>query len=373
MYSNDQVDMKPKMEHLETTVETVAALLGTRRFLPAAIQRDFNWESANCAALYEDIFRLFAEHHLKPGEGEGEETPEDLQTAQLIDDENSDGNDDLGGVAPDIDAPIPRPPQSYLLGPVYLGPRLRGTNEIYDGLQRITSLTIMLSVIRDRLAEHNPDWSNWLHYFVADSEGRWRLTYPEASHGDTGTGHWLREFAQTPGEALKLRQRSDASTPRGRVGGATREFRKLTQDLTQQQLASFAQFVLYNVRMIVVEIEDSQLASQAFVTTNVRGVPLTPVDIVKGRLMDAAGNSENAQAIKESWDRVKETPDLLGFMSAVDFIERRKPQGASPSDRNERISRFEQNRTPTCRLDGETGRIIRQLERHAGSLGGSKV
>ena len=232
------------------------------------------------------------------------------------------------GIASEVDELAPEPPDSYLLGPMYLSRRREdGQQEIFDGLQRITSLTLLIAVLRDRLYEHNPAWADWLHFFIEDGDKGYRLTYPSTSHKDTGTARWLREFGQQRGETLKTRYRAESRNPRGRVSRAIREFRRLTQELSQQHVAGFAQFLLNNVKLIIVEIADPRIASQAFVTSNLRGVPLTAVDILKGRLMDIAGNIDASRMVKESWDRLRQTPDLEGFMSTIDFIERRRQQG----------------------------------------------
>lgn len=312
-------------DELNTSVETVASLLGTRCFQPAAIQRDFNWEAPDCAALFEDIFRIYAEHHVVEAVEPEDASMEGDQTEDAADEEDGDIS---AGLAVETDALAPTAPNSYLLGPMYLGVRREGERqEIFDGLQRITSLTLLISMLRDRLASHNPAWADWLHYFVEDGAMGYRLNYPETSHKETGTARWIREFGQTRGETLKTRYRAESRNPRGRVSRAIREYRRLTEDLSQQHVAGFAQFLLNNVKLIVVEIADSRIASQAFVTSNLRGVPLTSVDILKGRLMDIAGTPDSARTVKESWDRIRQTPDLEGFMTAVDFIERRKQQG----------------------------------------------
>ena len=204
-----------------------------------------------------------------------------------------------------------------------------GVNEVYDGLQRITCLTILFATIRDRLEKKNPKWSDWLHFFIEEKDHGYRLNYPQSSERDTGTARWMREFVQTRGETLKKRHRIESRNPRGRVSRAVREFNRLTSTLSQQDMAHFARFLMTNVSVVVIEIADPRLASQAFVTTNTRGVPLSAVDILKGRIMDIAGDERLAFKAKAMWDGIRQTPDLEGFMSAVDFIERRTQQGPS--------------------------------------------
>ncbi len=306
---------------IATRVETVGSLMGRRLFQPASIQRDFKWEAANCVALFEDIYRVFSAHYDVAEEDDDDNllslSPDDLQTG------------DLSGVAPEIETVIEGPPNAYLLGPMYLAPPKNGVSEVYDGLQRLTSLTILLSVLRDRVSLVSKEWGDWIHGFVEDAQWGYRLTYPVKSHKETGTARWLTELAQKRGESIKFRRNLESNTPRGRVTRAIREFRRLTQDMSATELTAFAEFLMTRVRVVAIQIEDMRLARQAFVTSNQRGVALSAVDILKGVLMDIAGNDDRARQVKDVWDRISTTPDLENFMSAVDYIERREQQGPS--------------------------------------------
>ncbi len=306
---------------IATRVETVGTLMGRRLFQPASIQRDFKWEASNCVALFEDIYRVFSAHYM------GEEDEEELSLPSLSEEDLQ--AEDLSGVAPQIDAIIEGPPNAYLLGPMYLAPPKNGISEVYDGLQRLTSLTILLSVLRDRITQVSTEWGDWLHSFVEDPQWGYRLTYPTKSHKETGTARWLAELAQKRGESIKPRRNLESNTPRGRVTRAIREYRRLTQDMSATELTSFAEFLMTRVRVVAIQISDMRLARQAFVTSNQRGVALSSVDILKGVLMDIAGNDERARQVKDTWDRIATTPDLENFMSAVDYIERREQQGPS--------------------------------------------
>ncbi len=308
---------------LKARIESVGALIGARLFQPAAIQRDFNWEVSDCCALFEDIQRIFNDHISEGVDLLGIEGAPDAPLSDL-----EEGDDvALDGVIDTVEVEARKAPDIYFLGPMYLGLPKGGVSEIFDGLQRITSITILLSVIRDRLQGRNPAWADWLQAFVEDPQYGFRLTYPSGTHRETGTARFLREFAQAPGETSRSRQRIESNNPRGRVARAVREFRRLTDDIDQHELAAFAQFLLNRVMVIVIEIEDPRVASQAFVTSNMRGVPLRPADILKGRLMDIAGNEEGAAQVREAWEAIRQTPDMEGFMSAVDYLERRKQQG----------------------------------------------
>ena len=242
---------------IKSSVETIGELIGTRLFQPAAIQRDFSWETDNCRALFEDIYRVFSAINPQFDYKEVDVGSPDQPGGEV----ETDADIALSGVAPEIDIPIETPPDTYLLGPMYLSPPANGVTQIFDGLQRMTSLTLLLAVMRDRLDETHADWTNWLHAFVEDQNWGYRLTYPSTSHKETVTARWLLEFAQKRGETRRNRQQVEASTPRGRVARAIKVFRHLTHDMPPEEIIAFAAFLMSKVQVVAIELNVDSIFS----------------------------------------------------------------------------------------------------------------
>ena len=111
-------DRKP----IVSSVQTIGEFIGTRKFAPAAIQRDFNWEASNCAELYDDIYRLFSQVHKLESE-QTELGQSDEKNDEALD-EDGEEEQDVGRAAALNEAKKPDPLptlQSYLLGPGLYG------------------------------------------------------------------------------------------------------------------------------------------------------------------------------------------------------------------------------------------------------------
>ena len=126
---------------LSARVLTVEDFFRLGTFAPASVQRDYVWSGQHAEDLFNDIDRAClqlvddpeegGEPHIAVMEGDGDKDESEIlpgAPAWLAD----------GEVAP-----------GYHLGEVTLRRLDPGQFEIFDGLQRATTLTILLSVLRD--------------------------------------------------------------------------------------------------------------------------------------------------------------------------------------------------------------------------------
>src|SRR5262249_32230280 len=171
------------------------------RFVPASVQRDFQWEERQAQELFSDLERVFAAE-------EAQRSDESEAAAE----EGADATIDL---APERDAPereIPGPLQcDYFLGAMVLRPAPEGRWESFDGLQRLTSLTILLCVLRD-LAGATPQGET-LQTLIVDADGEFRLALPSKDQT-------LRDEVQKRGEAGRARRAAPLSDTGGRIRNA---------------------------------------------------------------------------------------------------------------------------------------------------------
>ncbi|MCI4661561.1 MAG: DUF262 domain-containing HNH endonuclease family protein [Neomegalonema sp.] len=226
----------------------------------------------------------------------------------------------------------------YYLGQVilYAGPDAR--IEIFDGLQRLTSLTVLICVLRDLIED--TDWKARLSASIADQQGAWCLVAP-------GNDTTLSELIQRPGEAAKVRYPSrraglsDMGYRILRVQGAVLNGLKLlaggeplnskhegVKEQQQARLVAFARFLLEQVFFTVVHVSDEHLARQIFVSSNARGIRLDPVDILKGRLAEIMEGAQDAALVTQKWDAIRRDAgaDFVELLRCMDAIERAKPQ-----------------------------------------------
>jgi hypothetical protein len=218
---------------------------------------------------------------------------------------------------------------TFFLGSMVLLPKNKADFEIYDGLQRLTTLTILTAVLRD-VIRSDKSLSGRLHKHIELPGGvfkksAFRLALP-------GKDKTLLTLVQPRGEAGKPRtKRSFPSTDVGRrIWRATAFLRDKLGDRDPKQLSRIANFLLDQTHVAVIQATEPLLARHIFITTNLYGVPLERHEVFKGQLLALAGDDDNlTDALQRQWDSLRERVGntLEEFLIAFDMIERRKAQG----------------------------------------------
>lgn len=210
--------------------------------------------------------------------------------------------DDLGSsLDRDTDEP-------YFLGSVVLV-KEKGvaTAEVIDGQQRLTTLTILFSVLRDLAAE--PALRVDIQKFVEEPEVVWdnRPARPRLRLRDRDA-RFFREKVQKDGAVADLIELSD--------NHVTTDAQRLIRDnatALHQTLAAWTDderkrlFVMMASRtfVVVVSTPDLNSAYRIFSVMNSRGLPLTPPDIFKSKVVGAIAEPDRA-AYSELWEDLEE-------------------------------------------------------------------
>jgi hypothetical protein len=282
--------------------------LGT--FAPARVQRDYVWDAAHSEDLLNDVERAGADV-FRTAEDNGE------VRISIADDDHDEENGEPDSSTSLTEGGSDAPPV-YHLGGIVL--RRIGANsfEIFDGLQRATTLTILICLIRDLTA--SPDLRARMNALV-ENGGVCRVTLP----GADGT---LQKEIQADKQTLKNFRREVGARGK-RIRRSRGVFYGYLKSWDQGRLSGFARFLLERTLLVVAETPYADLAGQVFITANRRGLQLTPVDIFKGQLLDIAEGEGATEKIARAWDGLLQIlgDEIEPFLQALDFIKRRDPQG----------------------------------------------
>ena len=239
-------------------------------FEPASVQRDFQWRQEHIGQLLTDLLRSM----------------------------------EAGA-------------EQYFVGPVVIrrdGPRL----VVYDGLQRLTALTIIMCILRDAMEDRQV--AARLETCI-NERARPRLSLPNAEPA-------LSVELQKPGEAIKHRRRHLQSEAAIRVRFAANEMRRRILALKPDIQAALGVYILHHTYMIAVQVRDVDVARQIFVTTNNRGLSLSERDVFKGQLAELASADKHGDAIMDQWREMERSDASLDdFLHALDFRIRRETYG----------------------------------------------
>lgn len=284
----------------------LSEVLKLGRFSPAMVQREFQWTTAEIARLFDDLLGAFDRIGDDPGEEEPEAdtaaaSPARVDHRQVLaprppgaastaaadpaDPALLDDTDDPPPAPPIRLAPrrIGRidPPDCYFLGGLIFWNDGRSDKiTVYDGLQRLTSLTILLCALRD----------GWREPAASDRSTLHTLLYADASGSEADR----RVTFPTPGRTLAAfvggiaPDRTDAASPGDlRMRDAARYFdRRFEDGWPPARRAAFLAFIQRAVRLTVTTTDNHAVAYQMFVGANNRGLPLSVGDGLKGLMAD---------------------------------------------------------------------------------------
>jgi hypothetical protein len=180
--------------------------------------------------------------------------------------------------------------EPYFLGSVVLiqadgGP----VAEVVDGQQRLTTLTILLAVMRDLVTE--PELSRDIHKLVeepavgwADKPARPRLRLREKDAA------FFRKYIQTVDGTTTLLELSDQSVTTDAQRAIRDNAHALSDVLSKwssDRLQDLFKTLGARTFLVTVSTPDLNSAYRIFSVMNARGLPLTPPDIFKARVVGA--------------------------------------------------------------------------------------
>lgn len=208
------------------------------------------------------------------------------------------------------------------LNPYFLGSIVvikedhRPDAEVVDGQQRLTTLTILLSAIRSRLAaETDPalvKFGNGLTAFlyeegnpVLETPDRFRLTLRKQD------ADFFRDHIQKEGQIDKL-----LTLDSGKLSDSQNNIKQNTgilddrlKKLAADKCKRLAQFMIRQCFLVVVSTPDFASAYRIFMVLNNRGLDLSHSDILKSEIIGAIPSATERDMYGSKWE---ETEELLG-------------------------------------------------------------
>lgn len=227
-------------------------------------------------------------------------------------------SDLLGALERDTDEP-------YFLGSIVLvkSPNV-ARSEVIDGQQRITTLTLLLSLLRDLVA--NEELRRSIHDLIEKPAVVWNKqpARPRLKLRPRDN-QFFYDYVQTVGNTAKLIELSD-NIPETDSQWGLRDNAKILHDelvqLSAEQLKDLFLLIAGRAFLVTVSTPDLNSAYRIFSVMNARGLPLFPQDIFKSQVIGAIDEHEK-QHYADRWEHLEESlgrdefGDLFLYIRAI--------------------------------------------------------
>lgn len=240
--------------------------------------------------------------------------------------------DDLLGFLGDSDEPIDEVNPYFLGSIVLIKPEGTPEAEVVDGQQRLTTLAILIAVLREVLPpERNPDRLTKFLYEEGDeftgTKNRYRLTLRDRD------ADFFQRYIQDKGGIKRLVGLKDAilTDSQAHIRDNARLLLNRLEEIPVDRRFRLAQFLVTGCLLVVVSTPDLDSAYRIFSVLNDRGLDLSHTDILKSEIIGRIPEAQQENYNKR-WEDAEEMLGRQAFQELFSHIRmiyrKSKPQGS---------------------------------------------
>lgn len=233
--------------------------------------------------------------------------------------------ENIAQLVTDLQDACHNPSTPYFLGSLILVRDGQTKYQVIDGQQRLVSLSIIISVLRE--LEDDPELIESLNDLIVEPGDKLRgiKAEPRLKLRERDTNFFRMYVQEGDLEGLfDLRDNDIESHAQRNIAINTRQvFDELAKMPTQDRRA-FASYLVNEVTLVIVTTDDLAGAHRIFDVMNMRGVPLTASDVFKARtIAEISPAARNAYASR--WDDIMDplgddAQTLEAFFSDIHLI-----------------------------------------------------
>ena len=219
----------------------------------------------------------------------------------------------------------------YFLGSIVL---IKQPNDplsrVIDGQQRLTTLTILLSVLRDLTTDQPKRFDRGRYIFEKantnrGTQDRFRVLLRPSDRP------FFRKTIQEPGATNSLPDLEALEGSQRRLAANARWYREELERLSEKTRDDLIAYIIQHCYLVVVAVPTAEAARRIFTVLNARGLDLTATDILKAELLDRAGD-EAERALADRWEAIEQATGREGMVELFGHVrmiyEREKPRSA---------------------------------------------
>ena len=176
-------------------------------------------------------------------------------------------------------------------------------SEVVDGQQRLTTLTMLLCVLRD--ISNDDDLDEFIRQAGNEYKGtedRFRLSARQRDRdffeANVQRKNSLEEFLQLDPVAFSDSQMNMYQN--------VKHFHQELVKLDDHNRAELATYVARKCFLVVVSASDGDSARRIFSVMNSRGLDLSPTDVLKADVLDAISDPQSQEEYSDKWEGIEE-------------------------------------------------------------------
>ncbi|WP_137698242.1 DUF262 domain-containing protein [Ruminiclostridium herbifermentans] len=238
-------------------------------------------------------------------------------------------NDNFDQLFEDIKESLESEEDNYFLGSVILQVNEinldgSGIYDIVDGQQRLTTITILLAVMRD--LTNSTQAKATLQEKIYQKENEYMGTKEEVRiHVRDREKDFFRKYVLEEEGTKKATIKNNLSEPQQRIVTAIEVFRNkfyIDGAVNQKLLSNMIKYILNNCVLVYVKTGNFTSAFRLFSVLNDRGMPLATSDLLKSANLSAV-KENNRKRYQMSWEQIEEDlgrdelDKLIGFIRTI--------------------------------------------------------
>lgn len=231
----------------------------------------------------------------------------------------------------------------YFLGSIVLV-KTHGSpgSRVVDGQQRLTTLTILFSVIRDmtKNAEKQGGREKYIKQIANEDEGIPETLRLQLRQKDQA---FFEKHIQKRGATDELPEVNGLAGAKSRIVSNAATIRSRLEKMGEEKRSELLRFLLQNCYLVVVEVPTQTAARRIFTVLNARGMDLSATDILKADLLERAGEAKEPD-LSQRWEDIEVALERGKFSDLFTHIrmifEREKPRSALENGFPEQVPIF---------------------------------
>lgn len=198
----------------------------------------------------------------------------------------------------------------YFVGQIVLV-KNRGKLEVSDGQQRLTTLTMIMAYVRDRL----PGRAKHFQQLIMDGDHP-RLILREED------ANFYRGYVQEPGQIAAMAKLPEIGIEsKDLLCAAAQTIETELKGMDDRELDAFMSYVARACTLNVVDADERGCAQTVFNTLNKRGSPLSGADIIKSDLIENSKLSDaEAEAAARKWEQTEAMFERENFAKLLEMM-----------------------------------------------------